>query len=74
MVACDFCGTPAPQSASASTSSDPAALDSADQGMPDEIPLTWVTSIENGRRRVYCERCSRDHLRSIESKLDSEWW
>lgn len=37
-------------------------------------PLTWVTSVENGNPRVYCEACSRDHLRSIESKLDSEWW
>ena len=36
--------------------------------------LTWTTSVENGRRRAYCEACSRDHLRSIEGKLDSEWW
>ena len=36
--------------------------------------LTWTTSVENGRRRTYCEACSRDHLRSIEGKLDSEWW
>jgi hypothetical protein len=37
-------------------------------------PLTWVTSVENGKLKVYCQTCSRDHLRSIESKLDSEWW
>jgi hypothetical protein len=36
--------------------------------------LTWTTSVENGRRRTYCEECSRSHLRSIEGKLDSEWW
>jgi hypothetical protein len=36
--------------------------------------MTWVISVENGRRRVYCDRCSREHLRAIESKLDSEWW
>ncbi|MFZ2015397.1 MAG: hypothetical protein WAV00_16380 [Nocardioides sp.] len=36
--------------------------------------LTWVTSVENGRRRTYCDACSREHLRSIEGKLDSEWW
>jgi hypothetical protein len=36
--------------------------------------LTWVTSVENGRRRTYCETCSREHLRAIEGKLDSEWW
>ena len=40
----------------------------------DQVPLTWVTSLENGKPRVYCDRCARDHLRSIESKLDSEWW
>ena len=36
--------------------------------------LTWTTSVENGRRRTYCDQCSRTHLRAIESKLDSEWW
>jgi hypothetical protein len=40
----------------------------------ETLPLTWVTSVENGRRRVYCERCARDNLRSIEAKLNSEWW
>ena len=65
MVVCDFCGTPAP----------PASSESGDDpGTTDEVPFTWVVSLENGRRRVYCERCSREHLRSIESKLDSEWW
>jgi hypothetical protein len=39
-----------------------------------EVPLTWVTAVENGKRTTYCERCAREHLRSIESKLDSEWW
>jgi hypothetical protein len=37
-------------------------------------PLTWTTSVENGKERVYCDQCSREHLRAIESKLDSEWW
>ena len=36
--------------------------------------MTWVTSVENGRKRVYCDTCSREHLRAIEGKLDSEWW
>ena len=36
--------------------------------------MTWVTSVENGRRKTYCDTCSREHLRAIESKLDSEWW
>jgi len=43
-------------------------------GDGDELPLTWTTAVENGRQRVFCDRCSREHLRAIESKLDSEWW
>jgi hypothetical protein len=26
------------------------------------------------RRRWICDRCARDHLRSIEAKFDREWW
>jgi hypothetical protein len=37
-------------------------------------PLTWTVSFENGQRRVFCERCSRENVRNIESKLDSDWW
>lgn len=40
----------------------------------DDLPLTWATSVENGRELVYCDRCARDNLRSIEGKLDSAWW
>ena len=40
----------------------------------DTTPLTWTTAVETGRQKVFCERCSREHLRAIESKLDSEWW
>ena len=36
--------------------------------------LSWTTSVENGRRRTYCDDCSRTHLRAIEGKLDNEWW
>ena len=36
--------------------------------------LTWTTSVEHGRRRWFCAECSREHLRSIEGKLDSEFW
>jgi hypothetical protein len=39
-----------------------------------DLPLTWATSVENGRELVYCDHCARDNLRSIESKLDSAWW
>lgn len=44
------------------------------QGTTDAETLTWTTSVEGGRRRSYCEECSRTHLRAIEGKLDSEWW
>jgi hypothetical protein len=38
------------------------------------LPLTWTTAVEKGQQRVYCATCSREHLRAIEGKLDSEWW
>ena len=41
---------------------------------PDEETLTWTTSVENKHQRTYCDTCSREHLRAMESKLDSEWW
>lgn len=40
----------------------------------EDPPLTWTLAVENGRSKLFCERCSREHLRAIESKLDSEWW
>lgn len=40
----------------------------------DALPLTWSTAVENGRVRRYCEECSRAHVRSMEGKLDSEYW
>jgi len=40
----------------------------------DELPLTWSSAVENGRDKVYCDRCSREHLRAMEGKLDSEFW
>ncbi|MGZ5400632.1 MAG: hypothetical protein ACXWDL_03805 [Nocardioides sp.] len=42
---------------------------------PDETKaLTWTTAVENGRRRSYCDACSRTHVRAMEGKLDSEYW
>jgi hypothetical protein len=40
----------------------------------DEQPLTWTTSVEEGRTVYYCQRCSRDNLRAIEGRLDPSWW
>jgi len=36
--------------------------------------LTWAFGIENSRKVWTCDSCSREHLRSIESKLDSTYW
>jgi hypothetical protein len=36
--------------------------------------LTWTTAVENGRQKTFCDRCSREHLRAMEGKLDSEYW
>jgi len=41
---------------------------------PEATPITWVTSLENGVPKVYCPDCARENIRSIEAKLDSEWW
>ena len=40
----------------------------------DDPPITWTSAVENGKRRWFCDSCSREHLRAMESKLDSEWW
>ena len=41
---------------------------------PSLAALTWTRGTENGRDVWTCDRCSRQHLRSIEGKLDSAWW
>jgi hypothetical protein len=38
------------------------------------LPLGWSTSVERGRRVQHCERCSRENVRAMESKLNPEWW
>ena len=40
----------------------------------DVPPLTWTSAVERGRTTWFCDTCSREHLRSMEAKLDSEWW
>jgi hypothetical protein len=44
------------------------------QEADDAKTLTWTTAVENGRARTYCDSCSREHLRAMEGKLDSEYW
>jgi len=36
--------------------------------------MDWTTSVEHGRRQLYCVPCSREHLRALEAKLDQEFW
>ncbi len=40
----------------------------------DQLPLAWSTAKESGRDKVFCTECSRRYVRSMEAKLDSEWW
>ena len=48
--------------------------DSCGRQAEEAATLSWTTSVENGRRRAYCDKCSRTHLRAIEGKLDHAWW
>ncbi|MBF4160695.1 hypothetical protein [Nocardioides acrostichi] len=46
-------------------------------GRTEEDPgrlLTWSTAVEHGRQQMFCTECSRTHVRSMEGKLDSEYW
>ncbi len=38
------------------------------------VPWTWSTAREGDRVTVLCDACAREHARSIEAKLDAEWW
>ncbi len=63
VAVCDLCGT-----RSAEADGVPAS-DGA-----EAIPLTWSTALVKAKPVTYCDRCSREHLRSIEAKLEAEWW
>jgi hypothetical protein len=43
-------------------------------GENGSTPMTWMVSVENGERRCYCERCTRENVRSVEGRLDQSWW
>jgi hypothetical protein len=38
------------------------------------VRLTWALARENGRAVWTCDLCCREHLRSIEGKVDLAWW
>ncbi|HZG98720.1 MAG TPA: hypothetical protein VEY14_10690 [Nocardioidaceae bacterium] len=41
---------------------------------PDPLPLAWSTYVDADRSAVLCDRCTREHVRAVEARLDSRWW
>ena len=40
----------------------------------DDPPATWSSEVgPHGLTRL-CDTCTREHLRSIEARLDERWW
>jgi len=38
------------------------------------LPIDWVVSRSREREETYCVTCARENLRSIEGRLEQEWW
>ena len=38
------------------------------------MPWTWSVARDGDSETVLCPDCAREHARSIEAKLDDEWW
>ena len=90
MVRCDLCGaspsgtdadavadavaSPSGSDAEAHRDASPTGANAHAGDADATVPLSWVVSVEAGRTRTYCKACAREHLRSIEAKLDSKWW
>jgi hypothetical protein len=43
-------------------------------GQEASARLTWSRDTSGVAATWTCDRCSREHLRSIEAKLDPAWW
>ena len=41
---------------------------------PVGVPWTWSIGTDDGGQTALCDACIREHARSIEAKLDIEWW
>jgi hypothetical protein len=40
-----------------------------------EAPISWMMESDPRRGQVWvCDRCARENVRAIESKLDRAWW
>jgi DNA-directed RNA polymerase subunit RPC12/RpoP len=60
---------------SGSAAAEPQPLVCARCGTRAEGPQpTWTFSVENGVPQYFCDACSRENLRAIEGRLDSDWW
>jgi hypothetical protein len=45
------------------------------RGETEPAASGWTRQIgDRGRVEWLCARCTRDNLRSIEGRLDSDWW
>jgi hypothetical protein len=40
----------------------------------DEPPLTWTVQTTPRGVELFCDTCTREHLRAIEAKLDADWF
>ena len=40
----------------------------------DEAPPTWSSAVGPDGVSRLCDLCTREHLRSIEARLDEQWW
>jgi hypothetical protein len=52
----------------------PVACSACGTTVVGQPPLTWSTSTEPHGTAWVCDRCTREHVRSIEAKLDEEHW
>ena len=66
-------GDPAPESAADVPACEVCGARAASAGDP-VVLTTWVRERSGGRVTWTCAECSRRYLRSIEGKLDSQWW
>ncbi len=50
----------------------------ADPDVDGDPPLTWCTDVvetsDGQQTRWVCPQCTRRFVRSIEAKLDQQWW
>jgi hypothetical protein len=50
----------------------------ADDKTDGDPPLGWCSDLietrDGHRLRWVCQSCTRSYVRSIEAKLDQEWW